>query len=385
MGTGAFLPDESGFIDAALHAGRVFCPGGHWLMHSLAEAGVKVHGDLAGELLRGDLLLLWGGPELDDPWLSQALAQGAQVRWAAPLSVALGLGSGCIGRAASSRAPWPTAQAVAVYGQGDCALPSELIETADGSLHGPERTRTGPVLELGWERGEGEVLYVPALGDRSALSFAAAKSVMARLRAPDGCPWDRDQTPSSLLPYLLEEAAEAYDAILGGNVHEMREELGDLLLQVLFHAQIAEEEGRFSAGDVALSLRDKLRRRHPHVFGEEHYRTAEEFVPRWEELKRQEQHGRESELSGIPAALGSMAAADKAMRRLYRAGVEEVSTDGWLRQFEPAILAGRDIEAELRTELLELRARCTRAEEILGGRMSQFPPAEVKSRMESLK
>lgn len=267
MGTGAFLPDEGPFIEAARRARRVFCPGGHWLGEALQAARVEIETELPGDLSSGDLVLLWGGPELDDPWLSQAMAQGAQVQWAPPLGVALVLLGACIGRSASSRAPWPTAQAVAVYGQGQPDLPPELLEAGEGSLHGPGRVRTGPVLELARGRRDGEVLFVPALGDRAALSFAAAKSVMARLRAPDGCPWDREQTPASLLPYLLEEAAEAYDAILGGNMHEMQEELGDLLLQVLFHAEIAEEEGRFSAGDIALAMRDKLRRRHPHVFG----------------------------------------------------------------------------------------------------------------------
>ncbi|EQD58763.1 nucleoside triphosphate pyrophosphohydrolase, partial [mine drainage metagenome] len=252
------------------------------------------------------------------------------------------------------RTPWPTAQAVAIYGPKNESLPTELLEAPDGTLHGRGGNRSGPVMELAQARREDEVLYVPPFGDRSALSFAAAKSVMTRLRAPDGCPWDREQTYQSLLPYLLEEAAEVYDAILGGNVHEMVEELGDLLLQVLFHAEIGEEEGRFSVGEIALALRDKLRRRHPHVFGDEHYPTAEQFLPRWEELKREEQQGRNGELSGLPRSLSSLAMAEKAIRRLHRSGVDEATDEGWLREFETAIQSGRDLEAEVRQEILAL-------------------------------
>lgn len=112
--------------------------------------------------------------------------------------------------------------------------------------------------------------------------------VISRLRGPDGCPWDRAQTHRTLVPYLLEEAYEAAAAVAYGSPEEMREELGDVLLQVLLHAQIEFESGRFGIGEVADSLREKLVRRHPHVFGGGRAETAEEVRVRWEEIKGNE-------------------------------------------------------------------------------------------------
>lgn len=380
MGTGGFAGDDPGrWLEAAARARRSFCPTGHWLLGPLAAAGLPAFSELPERLCEGDLLLLWGGPEADDPWLLAARAQGAAVVWGEPLVAALQLPPGTLARRADSGAPWPAAQSVALYGPGDNPLPQALEEAGEGLLLGAEGQRAGPVLQLHAQRGPAQVLYVPGLGDAATLAFAAARAVMRRLRAPGGCPWDREQTPRSLLPYLLEEAAEAYDAILSGNVHEMQEELGDLLLQVLFHAEIGEEEGRFSAQGIALSLRDKLRRRHPHVFGDEHYATAEDFVPRWEELKRAEGTGRTGELSGIPGALSSLGAVEKALRRLHRAGVQQVAQEGWIGRLEEAVRAGSDLEAEVRLELTRLRARCARAEAMLGGQLSQFAPERVQT------
>ncbi len=119
-------------------------------------------------------------------------------------------------------------------------------------------------------------------------ALAELLGVVARLRAPGGCPWDRAQTHQSLVPYLLEEAYEAAAALSDGSPEEMRDELGDVLLQVLLHAQIEVEAGRFGLGEVAASLREKLVRRHPHVFGEAQAGTAEEVRVQWEELKGEE-------------------------------------------------------------------------------------------------
>jgi len=113
-------------------------------------------------------------------------------------------------------------------------------------------------------------------------------AVVARLRGPDGCPWDRAQTHRTLVPYLLEEAYETAAAVADGSSEEMREELGDVLLQVLLHAAIESEAGRFGIGDVADSLREKLVRRHPHVFGDGKAGTADEGRRRWEEIKGRE-------------------------------------------------------------------------------------------------
>jgi MazG family protein len=118
--------------------------------------------------------------------------------------------------------------------------------------------------------------------------FADLVATMARLRAPGGCPWDRAQTPSSLRPYLLEEAYETLDAIDAGDPDRLKEELGDLLLQVVFHAQMAAEAGAFTIDDVVAGLAEKLIRRHPHVFGTATAATPDAVVTRWEAIKEAE-------------------------------------------------------------------------------------------------
>lgn len=119
----------------------------------------------------------------------------------------------------------------------------------------------------------------------------ALAEVIARLRGPRGCPWDRAQTHASLVPYLLEEAYEAAAALEGGDPGKIKEELGDLLLQVALHAQIEAEAGRFDLGDVASALREKLIRRHRHVFGDVKATTPAEVRKHWEEFKREEGKG----------------------------------------------------------------------------------------------
>ena len=120
-------------------------------------------------------------------------------------------------------------------------------------------------------------------------TFDDLVAIMARLRGPGGCPWDREQTHASLRPYLLEEAYEAVDAIDGGVPERLREELGDLVLQVVFHAQMAAEAGAFTIEDVVAGLAEKLVRRHPHVFGTARVSGPQAVVARWEEIKREEQ------------------------------------------------------------------------------------------------
>jgi XTP/dITP diphosphohydrolase len=146
-------------------------------------------------------------------------------------------------------------------------------------------------------------------------------AVMDRLRSPGGCPWDREQTHRSLATYLIEEAYETLEAIETDPDH-LREELGDLLLQVVFHARIAEEqqEDAYSIDDVAAGIVAKLIRRHPHVFGDADAPTAAHVESRWDELKSAEK-GRSSALEGIPAALPALALAAKSISRATRAGV----------------------------------------------------------------
>ena len=138
--------------------------------------------------------------------------------------------------------------------------------------------------------------------------------VMARLRGPDGCPWDHEQTHRSLARHLVEETYEALDAIDAGDPERLRDELGDVLLQVVFHAQMAAEEGTFDVDGVAEGVVRKLVRRHPHVFGTEEVSGAEEVLRNWEQIKEAER-GRTAVDDDIPAALPALARAAKVQRR----------------------------------------------------------------------
>ena len=145
--------------------------------------------------------------------------------------------------------------------------------------------------------------------------------VMARLRGPDGCPWDREQTHQTLARHLLEETHELLDAIDAGGSDAIRDELGDLLLQVVFHAQMAAEDGRWDVDDVAAGLVQKLVHRHPHVFGDVEVSGAEEVLTNWERLKADESGGRGGVDAGIPETLPALARAAKVQRRAAGWGV----------------------------------------------------------------
>lgn len=153
--------------------------------------------------------------------------------------------------------------------------------------------------------------------------FEELVAIMARLRSPEGCPWDREQDHRSLRQHLLEEAYEVLETIDAGDLHALRGELGDLLLQVLFHAQLASEEGEFDIGGVIRALRDKLVTRHPHVFGDKQIETPEAVVTEWEGIKRRErsQTVQEQAATGIPKQLPALARAQTALRKAARAGV----------------------------------------------------------------
>jgi nucleoside triphosphate diphosphatase len=158
-------------------------------------------------------------------------------------------------------------------------------------------------------------------------SLARLIDIMARLRAPGGCPWDREQTPESLRPYLVEEAYEVLDAIDRGDVDGQRDELGDVLLQVVFHAEIAAEQGRFRLADVARAIADKLVRRHPHVFADVAVRGADDVVRNWQRIKaaeRQAAGGREADglLASVPAALPALARAQQVGEKLAHVGFD---------------------------------------------------------------
>ncbi len=140
-------------------------------------------------------------------------------------------------------------------------------------------------------------------------TFDGLREIVRRLRAPDGCPWDRVQTHESLRRYLLEETYEALDALDGGDAAKLREELGDVLLQIMLHAQIGSESGEFDIDGVVEGIATKLVRRHPHVFGETKVDTADEVVLKWDEIKRKERGaaGDENVLDRVPQTLPALA------------------------------------------------------------------------------
>jgi nucleoside triphosphate diphosphatase len=150
-------------------------------------------------------------------------------------------------------------------------------------------------------------------------------AVMTRLRSPTGCPWDLQQDHKSLRFHAVEEVYELLDAIEAGDDHEMIEELGDLLLQVVFHCQLARERGAFDFDSVCRHIVDKLIRRHPHVFGEKKVHTAEAVLAQWEQLKRAEKvgtrHERPSALDGIPKHLPALLRAEKLVKKARKANL----------------------------------------------------------------
>lgn len=170
----------------------------------------------------------------------------------------------------------------------------------------------------------------PLKPDKRVLrTFPGLRRIIATLRGPEGCPWDRVQTHESLRPHLLEEASEVMDALEEADPARLCEELGDLLVHVLIHVQIAEENGEFSLADVVYGIADKLVRRHPHVFSSAVAETPAAVMEQWDEIKRQER-GDQSALTGIPSALPALARAQAMQERAARAGFAAESIEqGW--------------------------------------------------------
>jgi len=178
-------------------------------------------------------------------------------------------------------------------------------------------------------------------------AFTRLVEVMARLRGEGGCPWDREQTRESLKPYVVEEAYEVLEAIDEGDAAKLREELGDLLLQVVFQAQVAREVGEFTITEVIQAIVEKLVRRHPHVFGDASASTAQEVLHRWEAIKRAERQNerrRPSALDGVPRELPALLRAHRLQEKASRVGFDWDDTTGLLRKLEE--------------ELAEFRAVC---------------------------
>lgn len=181
--------------------------------------------------------------------------------------------------------------------------------------------------------------------------------IMARLRAPGGCPWDREQTHESIKHNLIEEAYEVVDAIESRDDADLLEELGDLLLQVVFHAQMAKEKKRFDFNDVARAIANKLVSRHPHVFGNRKLRTADQVLDQWHKLKHAEkQHKRPSVTDGVPRHLPALMRAQAVQKKVARVGFD------WSRAGEVLDKVEEEIR-ELRHEIRRGRRKKT-AEEL---------------------
>lgn len=197
----------------------------------------------------------------------------------------------------------------------------------------------------------------PAL-DHTLPPIEQLRAIVARLRAPDGCPWDREQTHASLRAGLIEEAYEVVEAINQADDPNLCEELGDLLLQPIFHAQIAAEEGRFNLDDVARRIVEKLLRRHPHVFGEDRCADSAEVLRKWDDIKRAEKGAQAtSALDGISSGLPALMRAEKVQKKAAR-----VSFD-W-SEAAPVIAKIREELAEVEAELGAPQASAKIEEEV---------------------
>lgn len=182
-------------------------------------------------------------------------------------------------------------------------------------------------------------LYLPPLPAGS--SFEAFQEVVAHLHAPDGCPWDRKQTHQTLRKYLLEESYEALAAMDAGDAGKMREEFGDLLLQIVLNAQIGYESGEFTMTEVLKEIHDKLIRRHPHVFGQVEVDDVGEVLTNWERIKQEERRSRGEEekslLDGVPAALPALSQAQEYQARAARVGFDWPEVQGVLEKIREEI------------------------------------------------
>lgn len=222
--------------------------------------------------------------------------------------------------------------------------------------------------------------------------------IMAALRSPGGCSWDREQDHRSLRWHAVEEVYELLDAIEAGDDAELSEELGDLLLQVVFHAQLARERRAFDFDAVCRSLVDKLIRRHPHVFGDAAAQSTEQVWTQWEAIKRAEKAGsrreRASALDGIPRRLPALLQAQKLLKKAERAGLRTVPKKPSRRLSRTRVSAalfelaascqdrGWSAEELLRAEIRRLERRFRRAERTVAG-ARQTPPSRSAAPSES--
>jgi len=195
--------------------------------------------------------------------------------------------------------------------------------------------------------------------DSAGLWFERLVRLQASLRAPNGCPWDVEQTHLTLRTYLIEEAYEVLEALESGNDAKFAEELGDLLLQVVFHAQIATEQGRFTAADVVREIHQKMVRRHPHVFGEKRAKDATEVLKNWEQIKAEERRAESGKgsssvkseeapaslLDGIPHTLPAVMQGFQLTRRASRIGFDWGNVDGVVEKLQDELAELRNAQS----------------------------------------
>ncbi|PLR78931.1 nucleoside triphosphate pyrophosphohydrolase [Bacillus sp. V3-13] len=220
------------------------------------------------------------------------------------------------------------------------------IVTAAGSAN--EQVKKVPLFELDREVGLNNLttVYVPPVSREEILykQFSKLRQVIAELRGPNGCPWDKNQTHQSLKKYLIEEAYELIEAINLNDIDNIIEELGDVLLQVMLHAQIGEDEGYFSIADVIEGITAKMIRRHPHVFGEIYADTEAEVIKNWQEIKKQEKGKSTSRLAGIGKGQPNLLRASSLQKEAAKAGFDwQEITPAWEKVKEEV----GELEAEL--------------------------------------
>ena len=242
--------------------------------------------------------------------------------------------------------------------------------------------------------GAGFLVLAPLEPFADLASLATVTRIAERLRAPDGCPWDREQTHASLRPHLLEEAYEALAALDSGDPARLRDELGDLLFQIAIHAQLAREEGAFDAAEVARELNEKLIRRHPHVFKGQEI-AGGDLLAQWERIKRDEKEGAaQSLLGGVPRELPGLFAAERMQERAARVKLEpprlelplDIDDEDFLGDLlfdlvGAARLAGFDAETALRAANERFAAHVARIEARAadaGRALESYSPDEMR-------
>lgn len=201
-----------------------------------------------------------------------------------------------------------------------------------------------------------EMIHCPEASEQ----LARLRAIMHRLRAPGGCPWDAEQTHESIVPNLIEEAYETVDTIQRGDYSHLKEELGDLLLQVVFHSELAEEAGRYNLDDVARDISDKLVRRHPHVFASSEANDTEAVLQQWDAIKRQEKgDGEKPYLHGVGKGLPGLIRAAKLQKKAAKVGFDWPDESGVLGKLREEITEleeaiANDDESHIAEELGDL-------------------------------